>query len=360
MDLFILTYFYLKPTYPSTPLAISYPTAPYPNAYSSTVHQDTCSQLQSIPQIEYTVSTVNQQTHLAKFSQIDSGLTVLVFNQGDYSIDAINKIMSFLSTVVTYRFPSTNNQLRNSSNPRQQATIHDGWVTVQPLQGRSNSYVVAQGNGKILNEEELELLANPGIAEGPVTQSVIIHNAAYQVDDLDAYDSECNDFSTAKAVLMANFSSYGSIIKNDLRKFKGKYIVDNVTQVSNATTVAPGMYKLDPVTLAPKDKNNRKTHIYYLKHTMEQAAILREIVEQAYSLNPLDSASYSACKRPKVTKTNGSNSKPKIAKSVISNKTKPDTYRGSNTSVASSSSSSVDLRLSKLFCGIWTPDAQST
>nr|GEV07692.1 hypothetical protein [Tanacetum cinerariifolium] len=49
------------------------------------------------------------------------------------------------------------------------------------------------------------------------------------------------------------------------------------------------MYKLDLITLAPKDKNNRETHIYYLKHTMEQDAILREIVEQAYSLNPLDS-----------------------------------------------------------------------
>nr|GEW04030.1 integrase, catalytic region, zinc finger, CCHC-type, peptidase aspartic, catalytic [Tanacetum cinerariifolium] len=56
------------------------------------------------------------------------------------------------------------------------------------------------------------------------------------------------------------------------------------------------MYKLDPVTLAPKDKNNKETHIYYLKHTMEQVAILREIVEQAKSLNPLDSASYSAFK----------------------------------------------------------------
>ncbi|GJR17106.1 retrovirus-related pol polyprotein from transposon TNT 1-94 [Tanacetum coccineum] len=55
------------------------------------------------------------------------------------------------------------------------------------------------------------------------------------------------------------------------------------------------MYKLYSVTLTPKDKNNRKTHIYYLKYTIEQAAILREIVEQSKSLNPLDSASYSAC-----------------------------------------------------------------
>ncbi|GJV93097.1 retrovirus-related pol polyprotein from transposon TNT 1-94 [Tanacetum coccineum] len=83
-------------------------------------------------------------------------------------------------------------------------------------------------------------------------------------------------------------------LKNDLRKLKGKDIVDNVAQVSNTNTIAPGMCKLDPVTLAPKDKNNREAHIYYLKHTIEQAAILREIVKQAKSLNPLDSVSYSA------------------------------------------------------------------
>nr|GEV71695.1 hypothetical protein [Tanacetum cinerariifolium] len=81
---------------------------------------------------------------------------------------------------------------------------------------------------------------------------------------------------------------------------KRKDIVNNAAQVSNETTIALGMYKLDPVTLAPNDKNNRKTHIYYLKHTMEQAAILREIVKQAKSLNPLDSASYSTCKYVKL------------------------------------------------------------
>ncbi|GKC43574.1 retrovirus-related pol polyprotein from transposon TNT 1-94 [Tanacetum coccineum] len=70
--------------------------------------------------------------------------------------------------------------------------------------------VEAQRNSKVLNEEELEFLADPGIAEGPVTQSVIRHNAAYQVDDLDAYDFDCDEISTAKAVLMANLSSYGS------------------------------------------------------------------------------------------------------------------------------------------------------
>nr|GEV02468.1 hypothetical protein [Tanacetum cinerariifolium] len=135
--------------------------------------------------------------------------------------------------------------------------------------------VEAQGNGKVLNEEELEFLADPGIAEGPVTQTVITHNATYQADDLDAYDSDCDDFSIAKAEKVFVITT----LKNNLRKFEGKDIVDNAAQASNATTIAPGMYKLDQVTLAHKDKNNRETHIHYLKHTMAQAAILKEIIE---------------------------------------------------------------------------------
>ncbi|GJZ84960.1 hypothetical protein Tco_0650299 [Tanacetum coccineum] len=39
---------------------------------------------------------------------------------------------------------------------------------------------------------------------------VITHNAAYQVDDLDAYDSDCNELNTAKVAFMANLSHYGS------------------------------------------------------------------------------------------------------------------------------------------------------
>ncbi|GKF93535.1 retrovirus-related pol polyprotein from transposon TNT 1-94, partial [Tanacetum coccineum] len=91
----------------------------------------------------------NQQTHLAEFPQIDSGLAIPVFKQGDDPIDAINKMMSFLLTVVSSRFPSTNNQLRTSSNLRQQATIKDGRVTVQPCQGRQSSYAAGSSRTRV-------------------------------------------------------------------------------------------------------------------------------------------------------------------------------------------------------------------
>ncbi|GKC86988.1 hypothetical protein Tco_1147637, partial [Tanacetum coccineum] len=63
-------------------------------------------------------------------------------------------------------------------------------------------------------------------------------------------------------------------------------------------------------------------------------------------------------RRPKVPKS-VHNSKPKVVKSMTANRMKPDTSRGFDTSVAPSSSSLFDCRLSKLFCGIWTPASPS-
>ncbi|GKG01340.1 hypothetical protein Tco_0306045 [Tanacetum coccineum] len=76
--------------------------------------------------------------------------------------------------------------------------------------------VEEQGNGKVLNEEELEFLADPSIAEGPITQTVITKNAAYQADDLDAYDSDCYDITTTKVALMTNLSCYGSDVLSEV------------------------------------------------------------------------------------------------------------------------------------------------
>ncbi|GKA28881.1 integrase, catalytic region, zinc finger, CCHC-type containing protein [Tanacetum coccineum] len=70
--------------------------------------------------------------------------------------------------------------------------------------------VQAQANGHILHKEELTFLADPGIAEGQATQTVITHNVAYQANDLDAYDSDCDELNTAKVALIENLSHYGS------------------------------------------------------------------------------------------------------------------------------------------------------
>ncbi|GKC62265.1 retrovirus-related pol polyprotein from transposon TNT 1-94, partial [Tanacetum coccineum] len=65
-----------------------------------------------------------------------SCFAIPMFSPGDDPIACLNKAMDFLTTVASSRFPSTNNQLRTSSNPRNQATIQDDRVIVQQVQGR--------------------------------------------------------------------------------------------------------------------------------------------------------------------------------------------------------------------------------
>ncbi|GKF95501.1 hypothetical protein Tco_0288236, partial [Tanacetum coccineum] len=66
----------------------------------------------------------------------DSGFVVPVFSPRDDSIACLNKAMAFLTAVASSRFLTSNNQLKTSSNPRNQATIQYGRVTVQQVQGR--------------------------------------------------------------------------------------------------------------------------------------------------------------------------------------------------------------------------------
>ncbi|GJV42310.1 hypothetical protein Tco_1420750 [Tanacetum coccineum] len=111
-------------------------------------------------------------------------------NYRDDPIAFLNKAIAFMSSVMALRFPSSNNQLRTSSNPRNQVPIKMAC--------------------QLLDEEQLAFLADPGVAYGQDTQTIIIHNAASYTDDLDAYDSNCDDISSTKVILMANLSSYDS------------------------------------------------------------------------------------------------------------------------------------------------------
>nr|GEY43085.1 hypothetical protein [Tanacetum cinerariifolium] len=88
----------------------------------------------SAPQIAY--APMVQQS--SEYSPPEAGLVVPLFQKGDDPIDAINHMMSFLTSVIASWYPATNNQLQTSSNPRQQATINNGRVTIQPIQGRQN------------------------------------------------------------------------------------------------------------------------------------------------------------------------------------------------------------------------------
>ncbi|GKB17149.1 hypothetical protein Tco_0851072, partial [Tanacetum coccineum] len=141
-----------------TPLSITYPS----NDYQSSIHHNVYSPSSSIPQLEC-APTVNQQS---EFSQPDSGLIVSLFQKGDDPIYAINHMMSFLTAV----------------------------EQVEAILGNKGLLSVTTAKGKAI-------CPNSALIRG---------NGMILTDDLDAYDSDCDELNTAKVTLMANLSHYGS------------------------------------------------------------------------------------------------------------------------------------------------------
>nr|GEY02723.1 hypothetical protein [Tanacetum cinerariifolium] len=78
----------------------------------------------------------------------------------------------------------------------------------------------AQEVRKILNEEQLTFLTDLRVLYGQPAQTIIPNNAAFQTEDLDSYDSDCDDISNAKAILMANISNYGFDVISELENIR--------------------------------------------------------------------------------------------------------------------------------------------
>nr|GEY56590.1 retrovirus-related Pol polyprotein from transposon TNT 1-94 [Tanacetum cinerariifolium] len=85
-------------------------------------------------------------------------------------------------------------------------------------------------------------------------------------------------------------------LKDNLRKLKGKAMVDEAVILH---LIDPELLKINVTPLAPKLKNNRTTHYNYLKHTQEETATLREIVENERLLNSLNTSLDYVCKYTK-------------------------------------------------------------
>nr|GEV28318.1 integrase, catalytic region, zinc finger, CCHC-type, peptidase aspartic, catalytic [Tanacetum cinerariifolium] len=207
--------------------------------------------------------------------------------------------------------------------------------------------VQAQANGQVLQEEELEFLADPGMAESSSNQNVVTTSAAYQANNLDAYDSDCDELNSAKISLMGNLSHYGSdnlaetykqlydsikssrvrskeqcddlinkvnlksvevsdlnaslqekvlvitALKKQLNKLKGKAVI---TEAVSLNPIDPELLKVDVAPLALKLRKNRTAHTDYIRHTQEEAATLRQIVESKRLLSLLNTSLDYVCK----------------------------------------------------------------
>nr|GFB00840.1 hypothetical protein [Tanacetum cinerariifolium] len=96
---------------------------------------------------------------------------------------------------------------------------------------------------------------------------VSTNNAAYQADDLDAHESDCDEFNSAKIALMENLSHYGS---NNLTETKfsveqafwSQYLVNSEeTNRSSSTTTVDFPKELPKVSMVNSSLKKLKFHL---------------------------------------------------------------------------------------------------
>ncbi|GKE18783.1 retrovirus-related pol polyprotein from transposon TNT 1-94 [Tanacetum coccineum] len=227
--------------YPSQ-TQFNHSSTPPSHTFQSQMNHQTLIVPQQIPQVAYQSPQAPTQL-MIESPFVDSGFAVPVFSPEDDPTACHNKAMAFLTAVASSRV--TVQQVQGRQGQNYSGTMYKGNATssrgnttsgqarvvkcyncqgeghmakqcTQPKRPRNAAWykekamlAEAQEAGQILDEEQLTFLADPGIPAGQA-QTIIPHNVAFQTEDLDTYDSDCNDLSTTQAVLMANISNYGS------------------------------------------------------------------------------------------------------------------------------------------------------
>ncbi|GKC02514.1 retrovirus-related pol polyprotein from transposon TNT 1-94, partial [Tanacetum coccineum] len=119
-------------------------------------------------------------------------------------------------------------------------------------------------------------------------------------EQCDALIKQVNIKSAEISDLNAKLQEQGLVIaalKNELRKLKGKAL-DNKESVTHSVDPIMDKDNMEPIT--PKLLNKRTAHSSYIKHTQEEALVLRDIVEHVKANYPHDPLLESAVRYTKV------------------------------------------------------------
>nr|GEY98205.1 hypothetical protein [Tanacetum cinerariifolium] len=92
-------------------------------------------------------------------------------------------------------------------------------IILQDRQGLLNATTIKVNDiwlGNALSPSDQGMQHDLGIPNGQAVHTIIPNNAAFQTEDLDSYDSDSDDVSNTKVVLMANISNYGSDVISEV------------------------------------------------------------------------------------------------------------------------------------------------
>nr|GEU49636.1 hypothetical protein [Tanacetum cinerariifolium] len=147
---------------------------------------------------------ITHRPHFADNTQLDSGLSPT-----DNLIENLTNTLSLLTQSYKTYLPQTNNQLRTSSNTRNQVTVQDSVAVnrgalyrvrnVNPSQARQiKCYNCNGGQDNAIDKDVDEL---------PVQDLALNVDNVFQADECDMFDSDDDEAPTAQTMFMENLSS---------------------------------------------------------------------------------------------------------------------------------------------------------
>ncbi|GJT54098.1 hypothetical protein Tco_0989152 [Tanacetum coccineum] len=95
------------------------------------------------------------------------------------------------------------------------------------------------------------------------TKNVELENSVEKL--LSENERLCNEINHVKQVFKEQFDSIKKTRVRTKEQIKGKEIVDIVARIPSASTIVPGMFKLDLEPLAPRLLQNKEAHIDYYR-----------------------------------------------------------------------------------------------
>ncbi|GJS45293.1 retrovirus-related pol polyprotein from transposon TNT 1-94 [Tanacetum coccineum] len=147
----------------------------------------------------------------------------------------------------------------------------------------------------------------------------VIRNLKVQVSKMNERSCDTNSAKDVKALDSKNLelTNHVTALLEQNERFrakieKGQTALQGIAQLKSRVScvtsdsvkpkvLAPGMYAIDVEPIPPRLKNNGNAHLDYINYLKESVETVREIVEEARIVKPLDNELNSACKYMKLS-----------------------------------------------------------